>query len=58
MANNETRTLILKCVDFYINSITDTGTKCPTVEHMREIVKLEDIKASLDKKAEKPENPE
>ena len=52
MANTETRTLLLKCVDFYIDSMTEKGTKCPTVEQMREIVNLEDIKTTLVKKAE------
>jgi len=52
MANNENRTLILKCVDFYVNALTESGSKCPTVEQMREIVKLEDIKATLDKKVD------
>lgn len=44
---SEKTQLILKCVDFYINTLTDGGSKCPTIEQMKEIVKLDDIKTSL-----------
>ena len=44
---SEKTTLIVKCIDFYINKITDNQSVCPSIDEMREIVKLEDIKESL-----------
>jgi hypothetical protein len=46
---NDKTTLIIKCIDFYISSITENNTKCPTIEQMKEIVKLDEIKGSLTK---------
>lgn len=47
--------LIMKCIKYYINAITEEGKKCPTVDQMREIVQLDDIVKSLEKKqAEEP----
>jgi len=42
--------LIVKCLNFYINTITENGKKCPTVEDMREIVQIDDIIKALSKK--------
>lgn len=39
--------LIVKCIEYYINSLTDSGNKCPSIEGMKEIVKLDEIKNSL-----------
>jgi len=50
MASKETTTLITKCIKFYIDSLTEAGSKCPKVEAMREIVQLDDIVQSLEKK--------
>lgn len=44
---NEKTKLIVKCIDFYINYITSSGEKCPSISEMREIVKLDDIKLSI-----------
>lgn len=46
---NDKTTLIIKCVDFYINSITENNSKCPSIEQMKEIIKLDEIKTSLTK---------
>lgn len=46
---NEKTILILKCIDFYIETVTEQGKKCPSIEQMKEIVKLDDIKNSLTK---------
>ncbi len=47
MSNTE---LIIKCINFYISSITEEGKRCPTIEQMREIIKLDDILKELGKK--------
>ena len=47
MADKDTTQLIVKCVQFYIDAITQKGSKCPTVDEMREIIKLDDIIKSL-----------
>lgn len=44
---SEKTQLILKCIDFYINHLTDEGKKCPAIEEMKEIVKLDEVKTSL-----------
>lgn len=44
---SEKTRLLIKCVDFYIDTLTQNGAKCPTIEEMREIVKLDEIKTSL-----------
>ena len=46
---NDKTTLIIKCLDFYIDSVTENNTKCPTIEQMKEIVKIDEIKTSLTK---------
>ena len=46
---NDKTLLIIKCIDLYINSVTENNTKCPTIEQMKEIVKLDEIKNSLSK---------
>lgn len=46
---NDKTSLIIKCIDFYINTITENNTICPSIEQMKEIVKLDDIKNSLNK---------
>ena len=38
MADAETTALIVKCIKFYSDSITEKGSKCPSVDEMREIV--------------------
>jgi hypothetical protein len=44
---SEKTKLIIKCIEFYIDSITQNGSVCPSIEQMREIVKLDEIKTSL-----------
>ena len=46
----ENSKLIVKCIKFYIASVTENGKKCPTVDEMREIVQLDDILKSLEAK--------
>lgn len=36
-----------KVFDLYVDSLTEGGKKCPSVDAMREIVILDDIKQSL-----------
>ena len=43
----EKQRLIIKCIDYYIFGLTDGGKKCPTIEEMKEIVKLDEIRTSL-----------
>lgn len=43
----EKQKLIIKCLDFYVSTLTDGNTKCPTIDQMREIVKIDEIKTSL-----------
>ena len=43
----EKQKLIIKCLDFYVSTLTDGNTKCPTIEQMREIVKIDEIKTSI-----------
>jgi len=53
MTNSE---LIQKCIKFYTDNLTrnrDGSERCPTIDEMREIVQLDDITKSLDKKAQK-----
>lgn len=47
MADRDTTLLIIKCIKFYMDNITAAGTKCPTVDQMREIIKLDDILKNL-----------
>lgn len=47
MADKDTTVLIIKCIKFYIDNMTAAGTKCPTVDQMREIIKLDDILKNL-----------
>ena len=47
MANKETTELIKKCIKHYIDSVTEGGTKCPSIEEMKEIIKLDDIINSI-----------
>ena len=35
--------LIIKCLKFYVDSITKLNTKCPSIDEMREIVQIDDI---------------
>jgi len=50
MVEKETTRLIIKCIQFYIDYVTNDGTKCPSVDEMKEIVKLDDVIKGLDKK--------
>ncbi len=39
--------LLIKCIKFYIDTVTEQGKRCPTIEEMKEIVQLDDIKNEL-----------
>ena len=52
----ENTKLILKCIKFYIDNITENGKtciKCPTIDQMREIIQIDDIIKSLETKINK-----
>ncbi len=53
---SEKSQLIVKCIDFYVNSLTENESKCPSVDEMREIVKLDDIKTSLSQSKKADDN--
>ena len=44
--------LIIKCIRFYIDHLTEKGEKCPPVDDMREIVQLDDIIKHLEKRSD------
>jgi hypothetical protein len=44
---NKKSELMKKVFDLYVDSLTEGGKKCPSVDAMREIVILDDIKQSL-----------
>lgn len=49
MADKQTTDLIIKCIQFYIDCITVNGSKCPSMDEMRELVKLDDILKNVSK---------
>ena len=48
MATKETQELLLESIDFYMKSLMPTD-KCPEIEAMRKIIKLDDLRKSLSK---------
>tara|TARA_R110000824_G_C15145646_1_gene670440 strand:+ start:25 stop:186 length:162 start_codon:yes stop_codon:yes gene_type:complete len=52
MANKETQDLILEAINYYSENGLCPEDKRPSVEVMRKIVKLDDIKKGLEKKGD------
>ena len=53
MASKETQDLIVTCIDYYIENSLCAKDKRPSVDIMRVIVKLDDIKRGLTKAGDK-----
>ena len=54
MANKETQDLIIEAIDYYINGLCPEDVR-PDMDVMRKLVKLDDIKKGLTKKANEDE---
>lgn len=51
MASKETQELIIEAINYYINGIAPEGER-PSMDVMRKLVKLDDIKGGLEKKGD------
>lgn len=51
MASKETHELIMEALNHYISFLMPENT-CPSIETMRKLVKLDDIKKGLEKKGD------
>lgn len=49
MATKETQELIIEALDYYINSLCPENER-PSMDVMRKLIKLDDIKKGLEKK--------
>ena len=52
MASKETTELIIEALDFYMNSLKDQIKDDLSMDLMRKLVKIDDIKLSLEKKSD------
>jgi hypothetical protein len=52
MASKETQDLIVEAINYYMENGLCPDDKCPSMDVMRKMVKLDDIKKGLEKKTD------